>query len=88
MSAGSYRVFNFNGGISAYTRTETMMNLENGLVGIAMSGLREAWFSDEAKRLIVIDYDRLVSQPEMVLRRLYEALGERWFEHDFRARGL
>jgi sulfotransferase len=77
------RVFNFHGGISAYTRTETMMNLENGLLGIAMSGLREAWFSEEAKRLIVIDYDRLAGQPEAVLRRLYEALGERWFEHDF-----
>ncbi len=60
-----------------------MMNLENGLIGIAMSGLREAWFSEEAKRLIIIDYDRLVGQPGAVLRRLYEALGARWFDHDF-----
>ena len=77
------RVFNFHGGISAYTRAETMMNLENGLIGIAMSGLREAWFSEEAKRLIVIDYDRLVSQPREILRRLYDVLGEPWFDHDF-----
>lgn len=59
------------------------MHLENGLVGIAMSGLREAWFSDEAKRLIVIDYDRLASQPREILRRLYDVLGEPWFDHDF-----
>lgn len=77
------RVFNFQPGVSAYTRAETLMNLENGLIGIAMSGLREAWFSEEAKRLIVIDYDRLVGQPGAVLRRLYLELGEPWFDHDF-----
>ena len=31
----------------------------------------------------MLDYDRLVSQPEAMLRRLYEALSERWFDHDF-----
>ncbi|MFC6950330.1 sulfotransferase [Paraburkholderia dipogonis] len=59
------------------------MNSENGLIGLPWSTLREAWFSDEAKRLIVVPYDHLVRDPEKTLRTLYEQLGEPWFLHDF-----
>jgi sulfotransferase len=63
------RVFDYKPGASIYTRTDLLMNVENGLIGLPLSSLREAWFSDEARRLIVIDYDRLASEPEAVLRR-------------------
>jgi sulfotransferase len=77
------RVFDYKPGASVYTRTEMLMNMEGGLIGLPLSSLREAWFSDQAKRLIVIDYDRLASEPEAVLKRLYHELGEPWFSHDF-----
>jgi sulfotransferase len=77
------RVFDYKPGASVYTRTGILMDMEKGLIGLPLSSLREAWFSDEAKRLIVIDYDRLASEPESVLRRLYQELGEPWFNHDF-----
>jgi sulfotransferase len=77
------RVFNFQPGPTVYARTGMLMDFEKGLIGLALSSLREAWFSDEARRLIVIDYDRLAGEPEAVLRRLYEELGEPWFNHDF-----
>jgi len=77
------RVFDYKPGASVYTRTEMLMNMESGLVGLPLSSLREAWFSDEAKRLIVIDYDRLASDPQAVLKRLYQELDEPWFDHDF-----
>jgi sulfotransferase len=77
------RVFNNQPGPTVYARTGMLMDFEKGLVGLALSSLREAWFSDEAKRLIVIDYDRLAGEPEAVLRRLYQELGEPWFNHDF-----
>lgn len=76
------RVFDYKPGASVYTRTELLMNMESGLIGLPLSSLREAWFSDEAKRLIIIDYDRLAGEPEAVLRRLYQELGEPWFNHD------
>jgi sulfotransferase len=76
------RVFDYKPGASVYTRTEMLMNIESGLVGLPLSSLREAWFSEEARRLIVIDYDRLACEPEIVLRRLYQELGEPWFNHD------
>ncbi len=60
-----------------------LLNSETGLIGVAWSAPREAWFSDEAKRLIVVDYERLASEPEAVMRRLYDELGEKWYGHDF-----
>ncbi len=77
------RIFNYEPGASVYSRIGILMNLENGLIGRALSTFREAWFSDEARRLVVIDYNRLASEPEAVLRRLYQELGEPWFDHDF-----
>ena len=77
------RIFNCNAGGSVYSRVEMLMNSENGLIGLAWSSLREAWFSNDAKRLIIIDYDKLTSDPEAILPRLYMELGEPSFKHDF-----
>lgn len=77
------RIFNFKPGASIYSRAETLLNSENGLIGLPWSNLREAWFGGEAKRLIVVPYDHLVQAPERILRRLYEELDETWFAHDF-----
>lgn len=77
------RIFNFQPGASIYSRVETLMNSENGLIGLPWSSLREAWFSDDANRLIVVDYDRFTKAPEATLHRLYRELGQEWFDHDF-----
>lgn len=77
------RMFNFQSGSSVFGRVETLMNSENGLIGLAWSSLREAWFSEYAKKLIVINYDKLVREPEAIMRRLYEELKEPFFQHDF-----
>jgi len=71
------------GSESVYARADALMNSEHGLVGLAWSTLREAWFSDVANRLIVIPYDVLVREPDSTLRRLYLELGEPFFKHDF-----
>jgi sulfotransferase len=77
------RAFNFQPGSSIYARVETLMNSESGLIGLPWAGLREAWFSDLAKRLIVINYETLARQPDLTLRCLYEELDEPVFAHDF-----
>lgn len=77
------RMFNFQPGTSVYSRVETLMNSESGLIGLAWSSLREAWFGNEAKRLIVVPYEHLVREPERTLRGLYDELSEPWFSHDF-----
>lgn len=77
------RMFNFQPGSSVYGRAEILMNSDTGLVGVAWSSLREAWFSEHAKTLIAVTYDRLVSEPQTVMKRLYEELHEPFFQHDF-----
>lgn len=70
-------------GQTIYSRVETMMNSESGVVGLAWSSLRDAWFGEKASRLIVISYQRLTSDPEGTMKALYAALGEQPFAHDF-----
>jgi len=77
------RIFNFQPGGSVYSRVETLMNSDNGLIGQAWASFREAWFSDNAKRLILVNYNNLVARPELTMNRLYEELGEALFAHDF-----
>ena len=78
------KLFGQHGEGTIYTRVEALMNSETGLIGAAWSGLREAWFSESAHRLIVVPYDTLVREPRKTLKGIYETLEEPWFEHDFR----
>jgi sulfotransferase len=77
------RIFNFQADSSIYSRTEALMNSETGLIGNAWSSLREAWFSENARSIIVIKYDELARNPAGVLNGLYKELGEPAFSHDF-----
>ena len=77
------RTFAYKAGSSIYARVEMLMNSETGLIGLPWSTLREAWFGECANRLIVIPYDTLVREPRRILDRLYEALREPYFPHDF-----
>jgi sulfotransferase len=77
------KLFSAQASESIYTRVDALMHSEHGLVGSAWSTLREAWFSEEAGRLIVIPYEVLVRDPETTLRKLYDELGESYYKHDF-----
>ena len=77
------RMFGFQPGTSIYSRVETLMNSESGLIGLSWSSLREVWFSENARKLIIINYDKLASDPKTVIEDLYAALREPLFEHDF-----
>lgn len=77
------RIFEFKPMLSTYCRAEHLMNPEKGLIGVAWSTLREAWFGAHAKRLIVVRYDSLVNRPIETMQKLYAELGEPYFRHDF-----
>lgn len=77
------RVFEFKSGGTVYSRVDTLMDSERGLVGLPWSALREAWFSQNADRLILVNYESLARRPAHVVRQLYEALGEPLYDHDF-----
>jgi len=77
------RIFKFQPGVSVYARTDILMNQESGLIGLPWNNLREAWFGEQADRLIVVRYEHLAAEPGRTMQRLYEALDEPSFEHDF-----
>lgn len=64
------------------SRVETLAQ-RNRLVGFAWSALKEAYYGEQAKSLLVIEYELLTQAPEKVLRLVYDFIGEPWFEHDF-----
>lgn len=67
---------------TVYTRVEAMAGA-NRLVGYPWHALREACYSDFADRVMIVEYDLLVSRPQDVLKLLYEFLDEAPYEHDF-----
>lgn len=68
---------------TVYSRVDTL-GQRNRLVGFAWTAIKEAFYSEQAKSLLVVDYDLLASAPEKVLPLVYRFIGEPWFDgHDF-----
>lgn len=68
---------------TVYSRVEALMH-HDALVGRAWTGLKEAFYGEQADRLLVVDYDLLVRVPQKVMKLIYQFIGEPWFEgHDF-----
>ena len=75
------RLFNYEPGGNVYSRVETL--IKSGFVGTAINGLRQAWFGEDATKLVAIRYESLARSPAEVFERLYDLLGEPPFGHDF-----
>lgn len=68
---------------SVYSRVEGL-GLKTGLVGFAWAGLKEAFYGEQAHKMLVVDYNFLAQAPEKVLRLIYQFIDEPWFEgHDY-----
>lgn len=76
-------LFNNKAVRNVYGRVDNLMDSDNGLIGLAWSSLREAWFGEHASKLILLRYESLTREPVQTMERLYRALGEQPFSHDF-----
>ena len=65
---------------SVFNRVDALMKQQ---VGGCLNSLRQAWFGDQADRLIAVRYESLSERPGEVIHRLYDLLGEEPFHHDF-----
>jgi sulfotransferase len=75
----------FGGNMSrstVYQRCEGLAQHDQ-MVGYSWAGLREAFYGEHAKSLLVIDYDLLAQAPEKIMRLLYQFIDEPYFQHDF-----
>lgn len=55
----------------------------NGILGQSYNGIKQALIEGKEKQLHFIEYDDLINNPEETMRKVYEFLGEEYFEHDF-----
>ena len=74
------RLFNNDTG-NVYSRVDALV--KNHLLGPSLSGLRQAWVSEDADRLIGLRYDSLVNRPAEVITALYGLLDETPYIHDY-----
>lgn len=74
-------IFSFEPNGTVYSRAEGLTGA-NGMVGYALSALREAVYGAEADRLLLLRYDSLVADPLGVLAQIYDFIGEEPGSHD------
>ena len=55
----------------------------NGILGQSYNGIRQALMEGHQKSLHFIEYDDLINKPEETMRKVYEFLGEPYFDHKF-----
>ncbi len=75
-------MFGFEPGSTVYTRLNQIAR-SDGMVGYALDALREGFFSEQAPRLILVEYQALTRAPQSTMGHLYSLLGEPVFDHDF-----
>jgi sulfotransferase len=75
-------MFGFEPGNTVFTRINRLAS-SDGPVGYALDALKEAFFSEQASKLILVEYQALARAPHATLEHLYALLGEAPFAHDF-----
>lgn len=57
----------------------------NGILGQSYNGIKQALMEGYQKSLHFIEYDDLINNPEETMKKIYEFLGQEYFEHNFEA---
>ncbi len=66
---------------TVYSRTEALSQ-GGRLVGFAYSAVKEAFYSENSHKLLIVDYDLLAKGPQQTISLIYQFLGENPFNHD------
>jgi len=75
-------IFNYSPGGTVYSRANSVAGSE-GMVGYAYDALKEAFYGADTDRLMLVQYETLVSEPAKALAAIYDFIGEASFAHDF-----
>ena len=75
-------LFGFEASGTVYDRFEHLIQ-NQGLVGFAWAGLRQAFYGSDVDSLLLVTFESLTREPEPVLAQIYEFLGLPYFSHDF-----
>ena len=67
---------------TVFSRVEALAHRDR-MVGFAWSALKEAYYGEHGRSLLILEYDILAQRPAETLRLIYKFLGEPVFDHDF-----
>jgi len=67
---------------TVFSRVDAVMK-PGRMVGFPLNALKEAYYSDLADRLLLLEYETLCTRPQEAIALIYKFLGEEPFEHDF-----
>ncbi len=64
-------------------KASTMFDRGKGMIGVPVSGIEDI-LRRKLSNVLVVKYEAFAANPEVVLKNLYNDLGEEWFDgHDF-----
>jgi sulfotransferase len=76
-------IFNYLSGGTVYSRADGLAGAD-GMVGFAYNALKEAYFGEHAAgRLMLLQYESLVKDPQKALAAVYRFIDQPLFEHNF-----
>ena len=76
------RIFNFEQSNTVYSRVDGLAN-SNGMVGFSYNALKEAFFGEQTKNLVLIRYESLIKNPAKIMNKVYNLIGEKPYKHNF-----
>ena len=68
--------------LSDDNRCEALCN-PMGIVGASYNGLKQVYTEGKESQLHIIEYNDLISNPEETMKKIYDFLGEEYYQHDF-----
>lgn len=74
-------IFNYQSSGTVYSRADGIAGA-TGMLGFAYNALKEAFYGEHARQLLLIQYETLTSNPQRALDAIYAFIGEAAFAHD------
>ena len=80
---GFSSMFSAEENTNVYSRCTTLLDSSRTL-GFAYAAVKQAITSDFKKDIMIIEYDNLAKNPELILKTLYKFIDEPFYQHDFK----
>jgi sulfotransferase len=68
-------------GKTLYARADSMFGPQ-GIIGMPLNGVEDL-LRRRPKNTVIVQYEAFVKNPDMTMQRIYDHIGEPWFQHDF-----
>ena|ERR1035437_1253837 len=75
-------IFSYDAGMTVFDRADQLASNE-GTIGFALNGLKEAYHGPFSDRLLLVEYEALVGRPAKTIAAIYDWLSIPRYDHDF-----